>query len=158
MWLNTWEAIVWNIWSKWRKMEFTALWDSVNLASRLEEVNKKYWTYLCVSEAVYKEQKDNFEFRYLDKIRVKWKTIPVSIYELLSHRWELSDLKQDIVKWFNIWIDLYLKGSFKKASEIFDKLSKLWDKPSLTYAKRCLQFEIVGPGDDWDWVWTMKTK
>jgi class 3 adenylate cyclase len=41
------------------------------LASRLEEVNKKYGTYLCVSEIVYKEQKDNFDFRYLDQIRVK---------------------------------------------------------------------------------------
>jgi len=158
MWLNTWEAIVWNIGAPGRKMEFTALWDSVNLASRLEEVNKKYGTYLCVSETVYEEQKDNFEFRFLDKIRVKWKKIPVSIYELLSKKWELWDLKQDIIKWFNIWINFYLKREFNKALEIFEKLSNLWDKPSLTYAKRCLQFKIVPPGKTWDWVWTMKSK
>jgi len=158
MWLNTWEAIVWNIWAEWRKMEFTALWDSVNLASRLEEVNKKYWTYICVSENIYNEQKDNFEFRFLDKIKVKWKNIPVSIYELLWKKWSLSDLKYDIVNWFEIAMNFYFKQEFKKASEIFDKLSKLWDKPSLTYLKRCLQFEIVSPDKDWDWVWVMKTK
>ena len=158
MWLHTGEAIVWNIWATWRKMEFTALWDSVNLASRLEEVNKKYGTYICVSEIVYEEQKENFEFRYLDKIRVKWKTIPVWIYELLSKSGELSDLKKDIVLGFNIWISFYLKQEFKKAWEIFEKLWRLWDKPSLTYAKRCLQFELVWPGENWDGVWTMKTK
>lgn len=158
MGLNIWEAIVWNIWATWRKMEFTALWDSVNLASRLEEINKQYWTYICVSESIYMEQKDNFEFRYLDKIKVKWKNIPTSIYELLSKKGELSDLKKDIILGFNIWIDLYLKQEFKKASKIFEKLWKLWDKPSLTYAKRCLQFEIIWPGKDWDGVWVMKTK
>jgi len=158
MWINTWEAIVWNIWAIGRKMEFTALWDSVNLASRLEEINKKYWTYLCVSENIFEEQKQNFDFRYLDRIRVKWKEIPVSIYELLSEKWKLSDLKKDIVKSFSIWINLYLKKEFKKASEIFNKLYLMWDKPSLTYAKRCLQFEINPPEENWDWVWTMNTK
>ena len=158
MWLNTWEAIVWNIWAIGRKIEFTALWDSVNLASRLEEINKKYWTYICVSENIYKEQKNNFEFRFLDRIRVKWKEIPVSIYELLSEKWKLSDFKKDIIKSFTIWIKFYLNKEFKKAYTIFEKLSKLWDKPSITYAKRCLQFEINPPKDNWDWVWTMKTK
>ena len=158
MGLNTWEAIVWNIWATWRKMEFTALWDSVNLASRLEEINKKYWTYICASETVYNEQKENFEFRYLDKIRVKWKTIPTSIYELLSKSWELSDLKKDIVTKFDWAISLYLKREFKKALTIFEELSKLWDKPSDTYIKRCNMYLKTPPEDNWDWVWTMKTK
>ena len=114
MWLHTWEAIVWNIGAEGRKMEFTALWDSVNLASRLEEVNKKYWTYLCVSETVYKEQKNNFEFRFLDQIKVKWKNIPVKIYELISKKWETSDLKKEIVLEFEKAIALYLEKNLKK--------------------------------------------
>jgi adenylate cyclase len=158
MWLHTGDAIVWNIWATWRKMEFTALWDSVNLASRLEEVNKKYGTYLCVSQTIYEEQKENFEFRYLDKIKVKWKNIPVGIYELLSKLWELPDSKKDIILSFNIWIELYLKQEFKKAREVFEKLWKEGDKPSLTYIERCKKFELIWPGTDWDWVWTMKTK
>ncbi len=75
IWIHTWEAIVWNIGSTWRKMEYTALWDSVNLASRLEWVNKFYWTYICVSEDIYIETAEYFEFRYLDIIKVKWKKI-----------------------------------------------------------------------------------
>ena len=40
IWMHYWNAIIWNIWAKWKKIEFTALWDNVNLASRLEWVNK----------------------------------------------------------------------------------------------------------------------
>ncbi len=158
MWLNTWEAIVWNIWATGRKMEFTALWDSVNLASRLEEVNKKYWTYLCVSETVYQEQKENFDFRYLDQIKVKWKTIPVKIYELISIKWEISDFKNDIIIKFENAIKLYLNKNFEEALKIFKELSKLWDNPSKTYIARCEIFLENPPKEDWDWVWTMMTK
>ena len=158
MWINSWEAIVWNIWATWRKMEFTALWDSVNLASRLEEINKKYWTYICVSDSVYFDQKDNFEFRYLDKIRVKGKTIPTSIYELLSKKWELSSLKSDIVLRFDEAINLYLSRDFSKSLSIFQELSDLHDSPSKTYIERCNMYLKNPPEDTWDQVWTMKTK
>ncbi len=158
MWLNSWEAIVWNIGARGRKMEFTALWDAVNLASRLEEINKQYWTYICVSDTVYLEQKDNFEFRYLDKIRVKWKMIPTSIYELLSQKEALSDLKKIIVSDFEKAVSLYLSRDFKSALSLFEKLSNLWDTPSKVYITRCNMYLETPPDDKWDWVWTMKTK
>ncbi len=158
MWLHSWEAIVGNIGAQGRKMEFTALWDSVNLASRLEEVNKKYGTFLCVSGIVYEEQKQNFEFRYLDKIRVKWKTIPVKIYELLCTKWKCSDFKKDIVDWFHSAITLYTKRDFEQAKAIFKKLAKLWDTPSQTYIKRCDIYIKDTPDNNWDWVWTMDSK
>ncbi len=158
MWLHTWEAIIWNIGAEGRKMEFTALWDSVNLASRLEEVNKKYWTYLCVSEIVYKEQKDNFDFRYLDQIKVKWKNIPVKIYELISKKWEILESKKNIINNFEKAIKLYLNKDFEKAIKEFEELSLIWDNPSKTYISRCEDFIINPPEQNWDWVWTMKTK
>ena len=158
MWINTWEAIVWNIWAEGRKMEYTALWDSVNLASRLEEVNKKYWTYLCTSEIVYIEQKENFDFRYLDQIKVKWKNIPVKIYELISIKWEISDLKKSIVEKFEKSIELYLSKNFEKALEEFKELSLLWDNPSKTYISRCEEYIKNPPEKNWDWVWTMMSK
>ena len=162
MWLHTWDAIVWNIWAKWRKMEFTALWDSVNLASRLEGVNKFYGTSICVSETVKDEVVNEFKFRYLDKIRVKWKDKPIKIYELIWEEGKIDDAKLDIIKDFEKALGLYFKKEFKKAEQSFEKLSKLWDEPSKIFEKRCrdlsIKYELEIPRENWDWVWEMKEK
>lgn len=158
MGINYWDAIIWNIWREWRKMEFTALWDSVNLASRLEWVNKFYWTAICVSEFVYTEVKEQFEFRYLDKIRVKWKNEPINIYELICVKWNLSDMQRSIILDFEEAIQFYITRQFKEALEIFNKLNLLWDKPSLTYKNRCELYLENPPSENWDLVWTMNEK
>jgi len=156
--LHVWEAIVWNIWSTWRKMEFTALWDSVNLASRLEWVNKFYWTYICVSEAVYDEVSDLFEFRYLDKIKVKWKNKPVKIFELLWLKNEVSDEILEIKNQFEIAVKLYLKRDFIWAKKIFEELMKQWDNAPKIYIDMCDLYIKTPPPDYWDWVSTMSWK
>lgn len=158
MWINTWEAIIWNIWSVWKKLEFTAIWDNVNLASRLESINKFYSTYICVSESVYQETKDLFEYRYLDKIKVKWKNIALNIYELLWNKWEISEENKEIYINFEKWINIYLSKDFKKALKIFMKLEALWDAPSSVYKERCLTYIKTPPIDSWDKVWTMTEK
>jgi len=158
MWLHTWEAIVWNIWAVWRKMEFTALWDSVNLASRLEWVNKYYWTYICVSQSVVDEVKNDFVFRQLDKIQVKWKNESLYIYELIWFTWKIEDYKLDIISRFEKALKLYFEKDFKKASVIFRDLVDLWDIPSSIFTRRCLQFSIKAPEDNWDGVWVMEEK
>jgi adenylate cyclase len=158
MWLHSWEAIVWDIGSKGKKMEYTALWDSVNLASRLEWVNKFYGTNICVSETVYEWAKDEFTFRYLDKIKVKGKTIWVKIYELVSYIWQESDLKKSIIRDFDQAMEYYFSQSFQEALNIFSNLVILWDKPSLTYQKRCEKYLLNPPGEGWDGIWVLDEK
>jgi adenylate cyclase len=158
IWLHIWKAIVWNIGSIWRKMEFTAIWDSVNLASRLEWVNKFYGTHICVSEDIYNENKTNFEFRYLDTIRVKWKNNAVKIYELISLKWELIKEKRQILKKFSEAIELYKIRNFTSAMIIFEKLVQLWDKPSETYLARCKVLIKKKLKETWDWVWEFEDK
>lgn len=158
IWMHYWEAIIWNIWLEWRKMEFTALWDSVNLASRLEWVNKYYWTYICVSEDVYNIEKNNFEFRYLDIIRVKWKQNSINIYELLCIKWELSKQEEEKFNRFDEAMELYKDRKFKDALDIFKELSQKWDVVSSVYKKRCSEYIKDHPNESWDWVWTMLNK
>jgi len=152
------EAIIWNIWSEWRKMEFTALWDSVNLASRLEWVNKFYWTYICASEDIYKKEKENFEFRYLDQIKVKWKEIPIKIYELLWIKWKVSPEKLEIKELFEKAVSLYLNREFIKARTIFKKLIWMWDNAWKMYLDMCEIYIKNPPWDDWNGVATMTWK
>ncbi len=158
MGIHTWNAIIGNIWSEWRKMEFTALWDSVNLASRLEWVNKFYYTNICVSEDVYEWMKEIFTFRYLDKIRVKWKNNFIHIYELISVKDEESNLQKEIILkfWEAIWY--YTQREFQKAYDIFAHLSEIWDGPSKTYKERCVRYIVNPPNEDWDGVWVLDEK
>ncbi len=158
MWIHTWDAIIWNIWAKWKKMEFTALWDNVNLASRLEWVNKFYWTYICCSENIYLVQKQNFEFRFLDNIKVKWKNNWVKIYELLWKKWEVSNVILEKRKFFEKALELYFNKNFESAIELFKKSEKLLDKPSTVFIFRCEYFIKNTPKVNWDWIWTMTEK
>jgi adenylate cyclase len=152
------KAIIWNIGAVGRKMDFTALWDNVNLASRLEWVNKFYGTYICVSETVYIAAKDFFAFRYLDEIQVKWKNIPVKIYELLGKQEDLIEVEKQIHNAF-IWaIRLYKERNFIDAYDVFSKLHDEWDRPSKTYMDRCLEYQKNPPKIPWDWVYRMTEK
>lgn len=146
--VNFWEAILWNIWADWRKVEFTALWDNVNLASRLEWINKVYWTSICVSESVYLLWKDKYRFRFLDNVKVKWKDTPVRIYELLWVKWAIEDYKLSLMNDYKKALDLYLDWNFNDARDIFLKLDALWDKPSSYYLGKCNNFIENPPMND----------
>jgi len=128
------------------------------LASRLEWVNKFYNTLICVSEDVYEMWKEFFVFRFLDKIKVKWKNNAIDIYELVWNKWEISDLKIEIINTFQWAIRDYFDRDFNSAKEKFSKLSEMWDGPSKEFVRRCEVYLDVWVGDDWDGVWTMKNK
>lgn len=82
--VNTGEAIVGNIGSLTHKLDYTAIGDAVNLASRLEGLNKNYGTHIIVSEATKQTAGDGYEFKALDDVKVKGKEQAVKIYELLG--------------------------------------------------------------------------
>ncbi len=81
--LHTGETVVGNIGSADR-MDYTALGASVNLAARLEGLNKEYGTELLVSEPVYHLEKNACLFRPIDVARVKGISTPVKVYELCA--------------------------------------------------------------------------
>ncbi len=157
IWLNIGDAILWNIWAKWKKLEFTAIWDSVNLASRLEEINKYYGTTFCVSENIYNETKDFYEFRYIDKIRVIWKEKSVDIYELIDFKWQISNEESKFIKDFENAVMLYQNEKFKESYKEFEKMDSK-RKDIKLYKDRCLYYMQVPPPKDWDKVWTMTQK
>jgi adenylate cyclase len=81
--MHTDNAIVGIIGSK-EHMSYTALGDGVNIASRLEGINKNYGTTICVSHTIYTAVSDRFLMRPLDYVAVKGRKEPILIYELMG--------------------------------------------------------------------------
>jgi adenylate cyclase len=121
MGINTGEVLVGNIGFD-ERMSYTAIGDNVNLAARLEGVNKYYQTGILISESTYKAVKNLFLARFIDAVVVKGKTNGIRIYELLS---ELSEADQQTIARvydFNKAMELYTQRKWQEALEIFNSL------------------------------------
>ena len=150
--INTGEAIVGNIGSQDR-FSYTAIGDSVNLAARLEWVNKEYGTFICVSESTYLQAKDQFSFRELDTIKVKWKTKGVKIYELLGYKDDTNNIEKYTT--YNDALYRYYSGLYTEAQKIF--LSVPDDDAAEMMAERC-QDALDGIIEVIDGIYEMKVK
>ena len=111
--LNSGEAIVGNMGSS-NRFDYTAMGDSVNLASRMEGLNKIYGTNIIITENTQKVVKDKFETRKLDVVQVKGKKKPVYIYELIFEKDKLSKKHRDFVKLYEESLELYFKKKWNR--------------------------------------------
>jgi len=144
-----------------RRMEFTAIGDGVNLGSRLEGASKQYGCDIIISENTYHFCKDDIWARELDCIRVKGKTQPVAVYELVGLRSEtLTEEQEQIIEHYRQGREYYLERDFDLAIAEFARVKKLnrSDKAATLHIQRCNHWMSNEPPEDWDGVWTMKEK
>ena len=80
---NTGVVLVGNIGSP-ERMSYTVMGDGVNVAARLEGVNKELGTRICISKTVFREAGEKLNLRSLNEVTVKGRKSPVEIYELLG--------------------------------------------------------------------------
>jgi class 3 adenylate cyclase/CHASE2 domain-containing sensor protein len=159
MGINIGHAIVGNIGSLGKKIEFTALGDSVNLASRLEGINKVYRTRILVSEAVKEQTAGTMVFRRLDRIRAKGKQNSVRLYELVGKVSEVSAERLAFIARFEAALERYDAGDFAGAGEDFASLGEKFpdDGPTATLLARSREFEKTPP-ESWDGAFVMTSK
>jgi len=158
--INTGDVIVGNMGSD-TVFDYTVMGDPVNLGSRLEGANKMYNTFIMISEFTHEYVKNDFYARPLDLIRVKGKSKPVEVFELIAEINDDIDSKYlEMLTAYQKGIDFYRIREWRSAIESFDFCLQLLpdDYPSKLYRKRCLEFKINDPGPNWDGVFTMTTK
>lgn len=158
--INSGSVISGNIGSS-KRMEFTAIGDGVNLSSRLEGTSKQYGCDIVISENTYEECKDKIIVRELDRIRVKGKNDPVSIYELIALNTEkISPTAEQIIELYAKGRSLYNDKKFAFALDKFARVLQLdpYNKAAYLHMQRCQHFFTHPPAENWDRVWTLESK
>jgi adenylate cyclase len=136
--IHTGDAIAGNIGSD-RIFNYTVIGDSVNLASRIESINRYFGTRIIVSEDTIKMTEGAFFSRDLGVIEVKGKNLPVRIFELIGKKEDVNSDKIELVELYNLGLKFHQEKKWQDALEIFQKVLSRYgsDGPSEFYRGRC---------------------
>ncbi|MDR0554314.1 MAG: adenylate/guanylate cyclase domain-containing protein [Treponema sp.] len=157
--VNTGHMVAGNMGTE-KKMNYTIMGDAVNLAARLEGVNKQYGTWILTSEDTFKETGGRVLARKLDRVRVVGKNDPTRIYEILELMENADPEQRKLAAVFENALDYFEKREWKTAAEGFAEALSLRadDGPSRIYAQRCGEFIAHPPAEPWDGVYTLTQK
>jgi class 3 adenylate cyclase len=149
--LNTGEMVVGNMGTQ-KKMNYTIISNAVNLASRLEGVNKQYGTWILASDSTIQETKGKLLTRRLDRVKVVGINEATLIHEILELKSDATDALFELVYLFHKALDIYDNRNWKDAGNAFEQVLKLYpnDGPSKLFADRCRQYQEYPPPADWD--------
>jgi len=150
--LHSGEAIVGNMGST-QRFDYTTVGDNVNLASRLEGVNKHFGTGITMSESTYQLAKERIEARELDLIAVPGRRKPVRVFQLLGERDKITENDKRAKALFENGLKSYRIGKFKEAKKTFEKVMEINpnDQTARIFIVRCEEF-IEAPPAKWDGV------
>jgi len=146
-----------------KRMEFTAIGDGVNLGSRLESITKQYGCDIILSKNTFKPCQERIWTRELDYIRVKGRSKPVAIYELVGLRSDpITREKLQLIEYYHKGREYYLNRQFKYARGEFAKVLGVdnQDKAAMLHLLRC-QHWLQSPPTDFEWdqgAWTFEEK
>ncbi|MBF0454665.1 MAG: CHASE2 domain-containing protein [Magnetococcales bacterium] len=159
MGINSGPMVVGNMGSATR-MDYTIMGDAVNLAARLEGANKFYASGTMISDSTYALAKEEIEARELDTVRVVGKKEPITIYQLLDKKGQVTGKRAEMLENYYKGTTAYKARQYAEAIPHFEKALAIIadDGPSLTFLERCKEYSENPPADDWDGVFNFTSK
>jgi adenylate cyclase len=157
--INTGDMTVGNMGTV-QRMDYTIMGSNVNLASRLEGVNKQYGTWIMLSEITQADCESDFTLRKLDRVRVVGITQPVRLYELIEEKGRAGKNVEEAVEVFHKALAEFEAKDWDRAMKTFAEVLRLLpeDGPSLRYIKLCQEHKAKPPAANWDGVFNLTTK
>jgi adenylate cyclase len=153
--INSGPAVVGNMGSSSR-FDYTAIGDTVNIASRLEGACKQYSVPILVGERTYEMVKEHILAREVDIIRVLGKQKPIRVYEVFREKELVSAPELERISNFHRALEAYKNRKWVQACDLFQKLKD--DRVAQIYIERCQRFRQSPPPEDWDGVYGLKSK
>lgn len=145
------------------RMQGTVVADAVNLAARIEGLNKMYGSYISLSDETFSAVKepDRYRHRFIDKVRVKGKEDAVTVYEVFEgDPGGIAELKEQTKPEFEMGLERYYGKKFSEGSVHFNQVLEKNpdDLAARIYLKRCANYMVNGVPSDWTGVETLQEK
>jgi len=153
--VNSGPAVVGNMGSH-NRFDYTAMGDTVNLASRLEGACKFYGIPILGGEGTVIMVKEEILVKEVDLIRVVGKSKPERVYQIIGDRNDLTPELVERINTFHKALQLYRRQEWDVAQRLFEGLGD--DKLAQMYVERTKQLKQSPPGEDWSGVYDLKQK
>ena len=136
----------------YERCQYACVGSQINLAARLESLNKSTGTQILVSGETLADCRDTFIARRLGRVGVVGRAEPIELFELLGLPGELSESELEELRSFEQAVDAYGARDFDQASRLLDRCVTLNDGPVTLYRSLIDDARRTASDEPWDGV------